>query len=171
MSEPQSDAPSSLNDHPMDLPVDPEAYVGRPLDEVPEISPGQHCNSRRWDRCEEEDEVVFAGYCQNRAGKGTNHVGEGRCKFHGGAADNTGESNGNYSHGAYTDKWADDPSRDPHEIVDELASKHSESPDEIARHIAAQLLLQMHRSHDPRFLARWEQYASEFLLAPDMDRI
>lgn len=35
-----------------------------------------------------------AGICQNPAGKGTDHVGEGRCKFHGGASPR--------KHGAYS---------------------------------------------------------------------
>lgn len=44
--------------------------------------------------------------CQLPAGWGTDHVGEGRCKLHGGAANNRGENNGNYKHGAWS-KYAD----------------------------------------------------------------
>lgn len=53
------------------------------------------------------------GYCGNKAGQGTDHVGEGRCKYHGGASTGPldreaqsealqGNTNG-FIHGAYTD--------------------------------------------------------------------
>lgn len=38
--------------------------------------------------------------CPNRAGKGTDHVGEGKCKFHGGSASNLTAKN--FKHGLYS---------------------------------------------------------------------
>jgi hypothetical protein len=38
--------------------------------------------------------------CPNKAGKGTDHVGEGRCKFHGGSASNITAKN--FKHGLYS---------------------------------------------------------------------
>lgn len=170
---PQSDAPPLIYEHSMDVEPrsDGDPYVGRPLEEVPKRDPGEDCNGRRWERRDEDNETVFVGYCKNRAGKGTDHVGEGRCKFHGGAADNTGESNGNYVHGGYSQLWGDDPSRDPSEIVDELAAKHTESKEEIARLIAAELLVQMHRTDDPRFLGRWRRYFFECIHSDPFDSV
>ncbi len=55
-------------------------------------------------------EKVFAGYCGSAAGKETDHLGEGRCKFHGGnnSGDNGqggSEDNTNaVTHGAYADE-------------------------------------------------------------------
>lgn len=43
---------------------------------LPTKQPGKYCNGIKSDG---------TGYCQNQAGKGTDHVGQGRCKFHGGA--------------------------------------------------------------------------------------
>jgi hypothetical protein len=43
--------------------------------------------------------------CQRRAGWGTDHVGEGRCKQHGGnAGAPEGENNGSYEHGGFAEK-------------------------------------------------------------------
>lgn len=147
-----------MNEHSMDL----DDLLGQPLDEVPIRSPDENCNGRRWEHRDEGDEVVFVGYCQNRAGKGTDHVGDGRCKFHGGAADNTGESNGNYCHGGFSESFPDDLSRSPREVVEELAAGADEPRHEHARLIAAVLLNQFRRSQDPRFLMRWEHYADTY---------
>jgi hypothetical protein len=38
--------------------------------------------------------------CSNRAGKGTDHVGEGKCKYHGGSASNITAKN--FKHGLYS---------------------------------------------------------------------
>lgn len=44
-------------------------------DRLPSKEPDEHCNAR----------TRSGGYCKNRAGYGTDHVGVGRCKFHGGS--------------------------------------------------------------------------------------
>lgn len=90
--------------------VDEEELVGEPLEDVPKISPDAKCRGRRTEG--PEGEKVFAGYCGARAGKETNHLGEGRCKFHGG--NNSGENGqgateGNMNavtHGAYAEENA-----------------------------------------------------------------
>jgi hypothetical protein len=41
--------------------------------------PGETCNARKTDG---------SGYCGHRAGWGTDHVGHGRCKYHGGDSPN-----------------------------------------------------------------------------------
>lgn len=55
----------------------------------------------------EGGKAVFGGYCKAWPGKGTDHLGEGRCSNHGGAGEGAGAPEGNangVSHGAYTDK-------------------------------------------------------------------
>jgi hypothetical protein len=57
--------------------------------------------------------------CALAAGWGTDHVGEGRCKLHGGVhADHAGENNPNYSHGLFDESGVDDDDLD---TIDELA--------------------------------------------------
>lgn len=64
-------------------PVEEEQLIGEPLEEVPKIDPDQYCNSRSAER-NEKGESVFSGYYSLRAGWGTDHVGEGCCRLHGG---------------------------------------------------------------------------------------
>lgn len=52
--------------------TDPQ--VGAPADEVPQRSPDETCNAKRTSGNGE-----FEGYCDNPAGHGTSHEGEGRC--------------------------------------------------------------------------------------------
>jgi hypothetical protein len=91
--------------------VDEDELIGKPLDEVPEQDPtDEACMGRRWEK--QDDEKVFRGYCGAWPGKGTDHVGEGRCSKHGGAGGSGGEredagapeDNTNaVTHGAYAD--------------------------------------------------------------------
>lgn len=53
------------------------------------IEPDYHCNARTKGR---------TAYCSNRAGFGTDHPGEGRCKLHGGSS-LSGVNHGMYKHG------------------------------------------------------------------------
>lgn len=80
-----------------------EELIGRPIDEVPEIEPDGNCNARRRDR----DAGGFAGYCRNPEGKGTEHVGEGRCKFHGGGSPR-GPEHPTFKHGIFSDYLSDE---------------------------------------------------------------
>jgi len=61
--------------------VTEEELIGDPIDDVPEQPADYDCNARK------SDDGTFQGYCGARAGKGTDHVGEGRCSNHGGEAD------------------------------------------------------------------------------------
>lgn len=45
------------------------------MSDLPTKDPDEHCNARKTDG---------SGYCQHEAGWGTDHLGHGRCKFHGG---------------------------------------------------------------------------------------
>jgi hypothetical protein len=96
--------------------VDEDELIGNALDQVPEQDPtDETCMARRSEK--RDGESVFLGYCGAWPGKGTDHVGEGRCDRHGGAGgapednDNAegndgGASEGNtnaVTHGAYAD--------------------------------------------------------------------
>lgn len=88
--------------------VDEGGLLGEPLEDVPKIAPDDKCRGRKTEG--PEGDKVFAGYCGSVAGKETDHLGEGRCKFHGG--NNSGENgqggtedNTNaVTHGAYADE-------------------------------------------------------------------
>jgi hypothetical protein len=98
--------------------VNEEELVGGPLDEVPEQDPREDaCMGRRSEK-QEDGGSIFLGYCRAWPGKGTEHVGEGRCDRHGGSSDGAPEGNDNaegndggapedntnaVSHGAYAD--------------------------------------------------------------------
>lgn len=58
-----------------------DEYSGKRKDLVPDMEPGEYCNAK----CLRNDKETFDRYCSNVAGKGTDHVGEMRCKYHAGA--------------------------------------------------------------------------------------
>lgn len=90
--------------------VNEDTLVGNPPSEVPKQEPtDEDCLGKRVNKQTGE----FQGYCRATPGRGTDHVGEGRCKHHGGT--NSGENgqggtenNGNAeTHGLTSDaeKW------------------------------------------------------------------
>jgi hypothetical protein len=100
--------------------IDEEDLVGKPIDQVPKRDPtDEDCMGRR------SSDGKFDGYCHSTPGRGTDHVGEGRCKHHGG---NTGgaregagapEQNQNArTHGVHAD---------PANVLDDLAENDSEA--------------------------------------------
>lgn len=77
-----------------------EEYIGMPTEEVPRKPPGEDCNGKKVDKG--PDPTEFRGYCNNPAGKGTDHLGEGRCKNHAGAS-LKGREHPNFKHGLFSD--------------------------------------------------------------------
>jgi len=86
---------------------DGSEHVGEPAADVPTHDPTDSaCMGKKTSR--EDGDVLFAGYCRAHPGKGTDHVGEGRCKLHGGASTGAPKNNGNAeTHGMRADgrKW------------------------------------------------------------------
>ena len=125
----------------------------------PKISPGYECNARRFRDGE------FRGYCSNRAGKGTDHVGEGRCSFHGGKAGApTGSANGRYVHGAYSSRLLEDLTPEEEEAIEDLKRCLS-GPDgsiEVAGGLVGEAAMKYKRSEDVRFLREMRQLLSAF---------
>lgn len=88
--------------------VDEDDLLGEELEDVPKIVSDGKCRGRRTEG--PKGEKVFAGYCGSTAGKQTDHLGDGRCKFHGGnnsSENGQGADEGNtnaVTHGAYADE-------------------------------------------------------------------
>jgi len=78
-----------------------EELIGEPIDDVPQREPGDDCNARR------SADGKFKGYCGNPAGKGTDHLGEGRCSHHGGSSPR-GEDSPHFKHGLFSDYLSED---------------------------------------------------------------
>jgi hypothetical protein len=83
----------------MSMDVDEDEHIGKPLDAVPaQESTDERCMGKKKQKRDgevvrdEDDNALFAGYCGSWPGKGTDHVGEGRCSRHGGMG---GASEGN----------------------------------------------------------------------------
>jgi len=85
--------------------------------------------------------------CQRRAGWGTDHVGEGRCKQHGGASP-SGEDHGQYDHGAFAEKIEAD---DIISAFEDAADADNLSP--VWMRLAGEAFARYERSDDARHLA------------------
>lgn len=152
----------NLTTNPMDA-SGVQELLGEPVEDVLELPPGENCNARR------TDDGRFQGYCQNRAGKGTDHVGRGRCKFHGGLAGAPeGEANGAYRHGAYSRLFRRDFTSSEAACAAELVVllKTKEDTIEAACEAYAEAVLKYKRSNDVRFLREARQLATTFNLIP-----
>ena len=118
----------------MPMDVDIEDLIGQPASDVPKQEPtAEDCLGKRTEN--RGDETVFVGYCRSAPGRGTNHVGEGRCKWHGGR--NSGENGhggteGNtnaVTHGAYADcnsYYQDVLNEDLRQFVDDVFADYLE---------------------------------------------
>lgn len=72
--------------------VNEDDLIGDPSSEVPTVEPdGENCLGKRVEK-DDDGVTVFVGYCRAWPGKGTDHVGEGRCSKHAG---NAGAPEGN----------------------------------------------------------------------------
>lgn len=100
-------------------PVDEEQFIGEEVEAAPKLEPGYHCNARSFERIDDGPNRL-TGYCSMRAGWGTDHVGEGRCRLHGGAIVGGGAPKGNQNPATHS------LDADPHHHY------HSLEPDEQA---------------------------------------
>lgn len=161
---------------PMPMDVDEDDLIGKPSDKVPKQDPtDDDCMGKR------TEDGQFVGYCRSTPGRGTDHVGEGRCKHHGGCNDGDngqgapeGEANGSYEHGAYTDHIISDLSdreeRAFESLVDSLQDEDDdEQPTDVIREQAVEAYLKYKRSGDARFLREYRQLLSEFNIVDNTD--
>lgn len=97
-------------------PIGEGEFEGGPVEEAPKIAPDHYCNSRQSEKTD-DGESVFAGYCSLRSGWGTDHVGEGQCKLHGGSIEGAGAPDHNQN--AQTHALDADPYHYYHSLDDE----------------------------------------------------
>jgi len=84
-----------------------DQYVGEPLSDAPKRDPSDtDCMARKKQKRDgavvkdDDRNTLFGGYCRAWPGKGTDHVGEGRCSNHGGSGGApAGPRNGNWVDG------------------------------------------------------------------------
>lgn len=128
--------------------ADEDKWVGEEIHLVPTVDPDDQCNGKKKRKADgevvrnEDNHVIFDGYCNNPAGKGTDHFGEGRCKFH------AGQSTGAPAHNQNGQKNALDA--DPHHYHENLPPEEQEWIDRIQ----TSLLTRVKERHgrDPDFL-------------------
>lgn len=98
----------------------------------------EHCSARVRDPQIPDDWDQDTGYCANRAGFRTDHVGEGRCYLHGGCVDNEGTNHAE-KHGLYADRQNYYDNRSTEEqnwidaVVESLLDDAPFSPDNFAK--------------------------------------
>lgn len=77
--------------------TDEAELIDTPTADVPKLDPSDtDCRAKKSKRAP-DGTSLFKGYCRNTPGKGTDHLGEGRCKFHDGQP--AGPANPNWKHG------------------------------------------------------------------------
>lgn len=110
--------------------------------------------------------------CQLPAGWGTDHNGEGACKFHGGN-NPKGKDHPNYKHGAYSKYLKHDLTAAEKEAFDNLVDMLQDPEAALAsiRELAAEALLKYKRSGDSRFLREYRQLADTFNFAPNEQEV
>jgi len=91
------------------------------------------------------------GECKRRAGWGTDHVGEGRCKQHGGKDRNKGggpegEDNGAFEHGGFSEDTDDT------EIIQAFQDINTGNLDPVWLQLAGEAYANYRRSQDSRHL-------------------
>lgn len=116
---------------------DEDELIGKDTGDVPKIDSGEYCNAKKTDR-DDDGESFFAGYCNSKAGAGTDHLGEGRCRWHAGCS--TGAPNSNQNSATHSLKA--DPhhyyrslSDDEQAYIGEVASAIEERVEEFPREV------------------------------------
>lgn len=128
-------------------------FIGEESHLVPKVDAGEHCNAKKVRR-NDDGKLLFDGYCEQRAGHGTDHVGEGRCKYHGGCS--TGAPKGNQN--AQTHALTADPHhyheslpaeereyvRDVSATIEDRIRANTENVDYLDRIMARRIAIELH---------------------------
>lgn len=109
------------------------------------------------------------GGCGQKAGWGTDHVGVGACKLHGGN-NPRGKANGNYKHGGYSkylspEQFTDDEIDRAEAIYEDL--QDVEGAQDVGRSFAMDLLIRWDRTKDTRYAREFRQFCETFGFAPE----
>ena len=93
--------------------------------------------------------------CGHPKGWGTDHVGEGCCKHHGGASEGAppGEENGSYDHGGFAAALPEDDADVAANIQAFRDAVDTDSLDPVWVHLAGEAFARYRRSEDSRHLA------------------
>ena len=145
------EAPTDSDGHPVH-PEDGHRICGRGKSD--RTTPTEHGRER--------DDVPF---CTLVAGWGVDDASTGACSHHGGAGGGpSGEENGNYKHGAYSEHLKSDLSEREQEAFEDLVDGLSdeEKAEHLIRELAAEALLKYKRSNDARFLREVRQLLGDF---------
>lgn len=107
--------------------------------------------------------------CGLSAGWGTDHNGEGRCKFHGGN-NPKGEDHPNYKHGGYSkylsaDSFTDDERTRAEAIYDDLQDPNTAQ--DVGRSMAMDLYVRWDRTKDTRYAREFRQFCETFGFSPE----
>lgn len=139
----------------------------------PEADEYNYRDDGRW-RCGRNDG------CGQPAGWGTDHVGEGACKLHGGNGGDVGDPGGapEGNHNAVTvEAWTEDfvtgfLNDDEIDRVKDLSEliEDPTSAQEVAARAASLALEQFRRTGDDRFMRRYESICDKANLFPDEDQ-
>lgn len=144
-----------------------EQLKGRESHEVPKVDAGEYCNGKKVETIKSEDtnndydenRTLFKGYCNNKAGFKTDHVGSGRCKYHGGtiAQSNPGapkhnQNGAKHSISADPHHYAENLDPDEEEfveqtastILDRVAKNHGRDPDFMDEVLAQRVAIKLH---------------------------
>jgi len=156
--------------------VDEDTLIGKPTDEVPTMQPtDEDCMGQRTN-----SDGTFAGYCRSTPGRGTDHVGEGRCKHHGGknsGENGQGATEGNdnaVTHGAFREFFAETLTDAEAQAVEQAEALLEDTTDaqKVGRTAASLCLVQYRRTGDERFMRRFESICDTFEIAPeDVERV
>jgi len=164
--------------------VNEDQLIGEPSEAVPKQGPTDDaCMGKRVEK-QEDGDTIFVGYCRAWPGKGTGHVGEGRCSRHGGGAgapegnDNaTGNGGGGapeendnaVTHAAFRENFTDTLTESGEQLVEQAEELLNDPLDaqQVGRTAAGLALEKFRRTGSERFLRRFESICDTFGLAPE----
>lgn len=136
--------------------ADEDKYRGERVQLVPGLDPDDKCNGKKRERDFDGEEgeyfEKFTGYCENKAGKGTDHLGVGRCSSH--ENDHMIHNQNNATHHMNVDpsKYAEnlDPAeeqwieRTSAELMDRIRAIHGREPDFLDRILGRMVVIELH---------------------------
>lgn len=129
---------------------DETTLLGEPMDDVPERQPDSDCNARK------SSSGSFEGYCNARAGAGTDHLGEGRCQWHGGGTPR-GSDSPHFKHGLFSDHLGERDRRTI-EILDEF--ENEEKLEELINWRLARLRRALRELNEEEEMSFWNAFKS-----------
>ncbi|MFC4438262.1 MULTISPECIES: hypothetical protein [Natrialbaceae] len=136
---------------------DEDELIGEKLSDVPKIDSGEDCNGKTKMKDDasvvrdDDGDALFGGYCSLGAGLGTDHLGEGRCMYHGGCTTGAPEGNQNRTtHGLnadlehYYESLDDDGQAFVDDVSEAILSRYWAGYDSLDEELAHQVAVKLH---------------------------